>query len=100
MSKDSVEFSRICQRVMEEQGYLIISSRPGVDPLPIGIVIPVGIVRYSFTGEYIDTNLRVVGIATLDEWKEQCRKYSPNELVWHERYPQFNESSHVKVIAE
>jgi len=100
MSKDSIEFSRICQRVMEEQGYLIISFHPGVGPLPIGTIIPAGTVQYGFMGEYIDTNLCVVGVATLDEWKEQGRKYGLNELAWYERYPQFNESSHVKVVAE
>lgn len=73
-------FEQKCQRVMDEQGFLVVAwpnCFPG-NPSP-GKAIPPGSLRAGFWGgEILDVTVMCVGLATREEWHMQCAAYAGN----------------------
>ena len=62
----------IVQRVLDGQGYVILSFR---DPMGIGVVIPYAV--FNEGPDVIPGPMVIVGEASADEWLAQRRNYVP-----------------------
>jgi hypothetical protein len=68
--------SQLAQRILDEQGYLVIGTW---EAQKIGDVLPMLMVPATEEGE-LRHPVVIIGVSTLEEWMEQDRRFLPKGL--------------------